>query len=142
MSGIAVTLTNAWIGLWTTPATQLSIPRLTGAPLTIGYAGTTVQFVGDDYPTGFRGQAKSKSYAMTARFMKDEQDQMLDLLNLFDSAHAAADSRLLLRTHVGQVAGLDESVAVQVFGATPTPAMGLYYDVSFTAQVVQSTFGV
>lgn len=139
MSGISVTLDRAWIGLWTAPETQLLIPRLTAMPISVAYAGTTVQFAGDDFPTAFRGESQTKSYQMTARYMKTDQDQMLDLLNLFAQAANAADSRLLLRTNAGQVAGLNDSVAVVVFGVQPTPGMGLYWDVNFTANVVQSS---
>ncbi len=142
MSGVSVVLDRARIGLWSAPGSQLSIPHLTGMAITRAYAGTSVQFVGDTYPTGFRGESSSRSYAMTARYMNGEQAQVLALLALFDVAHAAPDSRLILRTHFGQVPGLDGTEAVQVFGVTPTPAMGLYWDVAFTALVVESSIAV
>ena len=146
MGGVSVTLDLARIGLWSTPSVQITIPRLTlgssTGSITRTYAGTTAQFVGDTYPTGFRGQSKGRSYALNARYMKGEQDQALALLALFDAAHVATDSRLLLRTHYGQVPGLDGSEAVQVFVTNPTPGLGLYWDIAFTATVVQSTEAV
>jgi hypothetical protein len=141
-TGISLALNRARIGLWSDPSSQIAIPHLKGMPVTRGYAGTLVQFVGDDYSTGFRGQAKTKSYAMTCRYLKAEQAQLVALINLFETAHSAPDPRLLLRTHPGQVAGLNESVAVQVFDPVATPGDGLVWDLTFTAQVVNYTFAV
>ena len=139
MSGVSVVLDRARIGLWSDPSTELAIPHLLGAPATITHAGTTVQFVGDTYPTGFRGESVAKSWAMSARFMAADRDLLLDALNLFETARTSPDSRLPLRTHYGQVPGLDECVAVQVFDPQPTPNLGGYWDLGFTAVVVEST---
>jgi hypothetical protein len=142
VNGVSVVLSNARIGLWSDPSTQLAIPHLTGYPITVAYDGTSVRFAGDKYPTGFRGEGTAKSYAMTARYMQSERADLLALMGLFDLAHASADSRLLLRTHAGQVAGLDTAEAIQVFGHQPSPGLGLYWDLTFTAVVVQHSFAV
>lgn len=142
MAGISVVLDRARIGLWSDPSNQLKIPRLTAFPITVTFAGVTAQFVGDEFPTGFHGESTARSYALTCRYMKGEQADVAALLALFATAHAAADNRLMLRTHVGQVPGLDGCDAVQVFGVQPSPGAGLYWDVAFTAAVVESSVEV
>lgn len=139
----AIVLPNADIALWTDPAgTRVAIPHLTAVGDTRTYSGVVVQFAGDTLPTPFRGEARSGSYRLTARFKQAEQATLLALLALFSTAAAAADSRLQLRTHYGQVAGLDDVLAVAVFGVEVSPQTGLYVDVAFTAEVVASTVEV
>lgn len=137
----AVVLGKADIALWSDPgATRVVIPHLGGAARNLGTSGAVVQFEGDDYPTPFRGTSRSATYDLTCRYGAHEHDQLLALVRLLDEvAPAAPDSRLMLRTHVGQVAGLDPVVAVVVFAVPPVPARGLVVDLQFQATVVQST---
>lgn len=139
---MTVVLERARIGLFSDPSTQIEIPHLTGFQATRGYDGTVVRFVGDDYPTGFRGEGKTRAYAMTARYLSAERAQMKSLLDMFDLAHGSPDSRLLLRTHIGQIAGLDTAEAIQVFQVQPAAQSGRFWDLNFTAQVVNHTFAV
>jgi hypothetical protein len=139
----AVVLGKADLALFSDPAGhRVSIPHLTAVTPTQSYAGTTVLFAGDTYPTPFRGPGRSKTWPLTARYARTEQDQLLALLDLIELAAASADSRLLLRTHYGQVAGLDDATAVVIFDVQPQPQIGLYVDVQFTAQAVQFTLEV
>ena len=140
----SLTLGKADLSLWSDPASTLvQIPHLGGAARMLRTAGTTVQFEGDDFPTPFRGTSRHVTYNLTARYGGFEHDQAAALLELLDEiAPAAPDSRLLLRTHAGQVAGLDPAVAVVVFEVATTPAVGFILDVTFTATVVQSTVEV
>lgn len=133
----SVVLGNAELALISDLANQrVTIPHLTAITPGPTYAGTTVLFAGDVYDTPFRGLSKSKQWPLTARYRKDEHAQMVALLDLIDLAASSPDSRLLLRTHYGLVAGIDEALAVVIFAVQPVPQMGQYFDVSFTAKAV------
>lgn len=139
----AVLLGKADLALFTDPVNhRVIIPHLTAATPDRTYAGTTVLFEGDLYGTPFRGPGRAKSWPLTARYKANEQDQLVALIALLDLAADSADSRLLLRTHYGQVDGLDEATAVVVFGVQPQPQMGLFFDVQFTAQAVAFSLAV
>lgn len=139
----AVSLGKADLALLSDAANQrVVIPHLTAASPQRTYAGTTVRFAGDAYPTAFRGEGRTRSWALTARFSRDEHATLLALLDLIELAANSADSRLLLRTHYGQVAGLDDATAVVVFDVQPQPQIGIHVDVTFTAIAVNATLGV
>jgi hypothetical protein len=138
----AVSLGKADLALFSDLTQRVTVPHLLASPQSRGYAGTTVQFAGDTLPTPFRGTTRRKSWAMTARYLRTEQAGLLALIQLVETAADAPDSRLLLRTHYGQAAGLDESVAVVIFNLEPAAQMGLYADLSFTAEAVQYTLEV
>lgn len=138
----AVVLPHADLALFTDLTQRVQFPHLTAAANQRGYAGSTVQFSGDTYPTAFSGVTRTKSWQMQARYKVNEQDQLLALLTLLDAAHDAPDRRLLLRTHYGQAVGLDDATAVVVFAVEQTPQMGLYVDVSFTCEAVQFSLEV
>lgn len=136
----AVVLAKADLALISDLANQrVTIPHLTAAVPQRGYAGTVVRFAGDTFGTPFRGEGRTKSWALTARFARTEQATLLALIKLLDLAAGSADSRLLLRTHYGQAAGLDEATAVVVFDVQPQPQIGLFVDVTFTATAVDWT---
>jgi hypothetical protein len=140
-----VNLGHADIALFSDPMVRVQIPYLTAAPRKISRAGTFVTFEGDAYPTAFRGTAREQSFDMAARFGPADQVSLVALIELIDeTAPNSADSRLLLRTHVGSTAGIDPVVAVQVFELTVTPVAdgpGVF-DVNFTATVVAFDFAV
>jgi hypothetical protein len=138
----AVVLAKADLALFADLTQRVQIPRLTASAPARKYAGATVQFAGDQYPTPFRGTTRAKSWAFTARYMAADQALMLSLISLIETAADAPDSRLLLRTHYGQAVGLDEATAVIVLEVDPAPQMGLYADLSFTCEACQFTLEV
>lgn len=121
---------------------RVKIPTLLSSSPDVKYDGTAVRFLGDKLPTAFRGEGESGTYSFTARYARDKQAQLATLVKLFRTAHESPDSRLFLRTHVGQVAGLDFAGAVIVLGFQPVPQFGQYFDLSFTAQAVAYTLVV
>jgi hypothetical protein len=99
----------------------VQIPHLTAVTPERRYDGTTVRFAGDTFPTAFSGEGQARTWQMQARYAAAEQGQLLALLDLIDRAAASADRALLLRTHYGQVAGLNETQAVVIFAVQPVP---------------------
>ncbi len=132
-------LQQADLSLASDPAgTLVRIPRLTALPITSGLAGTDVHFAGDEYPTPFDGEARTLGFDATCRYAADEQDLLLALVELIEVvARRAPDKRLLFRTHLAVVDGLDEAVAVRVRQVVRTPLGAGLFDAQFTATVVQ-----
>lgn len=138
-----VVLRGADLALLSDPVNvRVTLPHLIAAPRAIRYAGTLVTFAGDTLPTAFRGTSQSRSWQMTCVFGHAEHAQLRALVDLLDRAAVAADSRLLLRTHIGAVGGLDPLSAVAVFGYDATPEAGAIARVQFTADAVAWTEGV
>lgn len=132
-----LTLAKADLALFSDLAgSRVQIPHLTASAPTRAYAGTAVKFAGDAYPTPFRGEGRAKSWQLTARYLASEQASATELLDLIELAADSPDSRLFLRTHYGQVAGMNDALAVVVFGVDPQPQMGQYVDIGFTASAV------
>jgi hypothetical protein len=132
-----VVLRGADLALLTDPVGQrVTVPHLTAAPWEETWAGALVTFEGDALPTGFRGTSQTRSWQMTCVFASYEQQAVLDLLTLLRLAADAADSRLLLRTHIGAIGGLDDVTAVQIFGVQVQPMTGRVTTVTFTANAV------
>lgn len=119
---------------------RVVIPRLTAMPVTRGRERMFVRFVGDEYPTAFRGEGRQSSYALTCRYARKRHAELLALRTfLHTTVPAAMDPRMLLRTHYALVAGLDEAVAVEVDGPVTETISAAMVDVTFTVQVVQYT---
>lgn len=139
----AVTLERADIaGWWDVAGTRLVIPRLQVLTPSERVETAFVRFEGDEARTGFRGEGRESSFAMTARYLSGEHDQAADLLALFRTAHDEVDGRLLLRTHLGEVAGLNELEAVLVAEWSRAYAGAGVVDVSFTAESVAFSLSV
>lgn len=133
----SVVLRGADLALLTDPVNQrVTVPHLTAAPWEETWAGALVTFEGDSLPTGFRGTSLTRSWQMTCVYASDDQQSVIDLLALLRDAADAADSRLLLRTHIGAVAGLDDVTAVQIFAVQVQPMTGRLTTVTFTANAV------
>lgn len=130
-------LSKAMVGLYSQPSRQVVLPHLTSVQPSTSYDGTLVRFAGDRLPTPFGGQGESGTYPLTCRYGRHEQQLLKDFLDLVGFAARAADRRLLLRTHYGQVPGLDVAQAVVIWQVSPAPQIGLYIDLSFTALAVQ-----
>lgn len=138
-----VILRTADLALLSDPvATRVLIPHLVAVQPQQGWDGTVVRFAGDAYPTPFRGEGRDQSWQLQARYGGTEHEELADLLALLDRAAQAADSRLALRTHYGQVPGLDDVYAVVIFGVQVVPQPGQLAEVSMTAQRVAWTPGV
>lgn len=104
----ALTLAYTDIGLFTDfEATRVEIRRLQSHAPTRGYAQAFTQFEGDTFPTPFTGTSKSRIHELGAKYLSGEHDQMADLIALFEAAHDAADSRLLLRPNSTEAADLN-----------------------------------
>lgn len=135
-----VVLERADLALWSDVAgTRVVIPRLQVLTPSRRYEQVLVRFEGDTDRTAFRGEGRFRSYQMTARFVEAEHSTLVALLDLFDAAHDDVDGRLLLRTHVGVVSGLNPVEAVVVSEVSSPWSRGLVGDVSFTAETVAYT---
>jgi hypothetical protein len=138
---VAVDLGRAEVALFSDPSMRVAIPHLVAMPRRRTTFGTTVLFAGDTYPTPFRGEGRTQTFDLTCRYGRDDHPDMLALLTLLDvTAPGSPDSRLLLRTHIGLVPGLDVAVGVVVFDVAETPAGAGVVDVTFTATVVEHSF--
>lgn len=126
-------LQHADLALYADLSDRVTLTRLTGMERSRDLAGTTVLFEGDTDPTPFRGQGLGRTYNLSVAFGVDEHADMVALLSLLERAHQAPDGRLLLRTHIGTVAGLDPATVVSVFGVTESPLGGRGWQVRFTA---------
>lgn len=130
-------LDTADMFLITDPASTLvPIPHLIGATRTSGGEVARVRFEGDRYETEFGGEGEALTWALTARFGKLEHAGWKALRDLFDTARAAPDRRLGLRTHTGQVPGLDDFAVVTVSNVTETAGGARAWDLTFTAAAV------
>lgn len=136
-------LGRADIALWSNVAgTRLVIPALQVLTPSRRYEQTLVRFEGDVDRTAFRGEGRSRSYQLTARYTQAEHEDLAALLALFDAAHDDVDGRLALRTHVGSAAGLNPLEAVVVSDVSAPWSRGLASDVSFVAETVAYTLAV
>lgn len=136
----SVRLLRPDLSLLSDPAgTQVVLPHLYALKPSRRYAGTLVTFAGDTAPTAFRGTSRLRTWALGLRYAHNEQAQLAALLALLERAADAADGRLLLRTHHGQVPGIDDVSAVVVLAVETTPQAGLVTEVSLTAEAVAWT---
>lgn len=137
-------LGHADLGLFSDPVgTRVAIPHLMSLTETPTAAGVDVQFEGDTYPTPFDGPARTRSFEGVCRYGAHEHDQLLALIDLVERVAAAApDKRLLPRTHLGLVPGLDSAVAVRIRSLPRTPQGAGIIDVHLRATVVEHTFQV
>jgi hypothetical protein len=103
------------------------------------YRRVTVQFEGDDAETGFRGQGRRGTFQMTARFLTGEHQALADLVDLFDLVDDDPDGRILFRTHLGEVDGLNDVEAILVSDVSKQPVGDGTIDVSFNATAVRFT---
>lgn len=138
----AVLLQTADLSLFSDPSRRVAIPKLTGSRRVRRYDGVAVRFAGDELPTPFRGEGRGRTYDLTCRFTRKKQAQAQALLDLIDDAAGLPDSRLFLRTHYGQVAGLDDAAAVIVLQDDLAPQVGLYIDVTLVCEAVAFTLAV
>lgn len=134
-----VVLTDADIGLFTRyTATRITIPHLIAANRDEVWDEAAVYFdTGEDGPVdpvGYRGQTRAASVQCTARFGERQHTQMVALLDLFRAARTAGDGRLQLRTHAGQVGGLDELTVGSVRSWPATRVAANVWDVTFTVE--------
>ena len=140
---VAVALAAARLSRLPDLADGLALPRLTGLERTRQRESTLVQFAGDTLPTSFRGEAGSRTWTLTCQYLDGEHAKYLALLDLLERAQDDVDDRLLLRTYVGQVAGLDGAHIVTVPEWTQTPGDGgLTWSVTFTATAVAGSLAV
>ena len=117
--------------------TRVPIPHLIAAPLAIRYDGTTVRFAGDELPTAFLGEGGGVERQLTCLYGGSEQNSLAALLGLLETAHRHPDPRLLLRTHIGTVAGFDPAMAVVCLGVDVTPQRGQIVQAQLTVSAVQ-----
>ena len=133
-----VVLTGSDLSLLADPIpTRVPIPHLIAAPLSIRYDGTAVRFAGDELPTGFMGEGSGIERQLTCLYGGTEQNELAALLGLLETARRHPDPRMILRTHIGQVAGFDPAMAVVCYGAEVTPQRGQIVQVALTVSAVQ-----
>jgi hypothetical protein len=140
MAGIVLDFPD--IALFSDPVnTRVVLPRMSGQVRHRAFESTMVRFEGDTAPTPFSGEGRTVTYDLKIRFRGDElgheHDVLLDLLDLFEAAHAAPDPRLLLRTNAGRVDGLNPIEVVIVSDVHETPVSGRVWDVTFVATAVE-----
>lgn len=138
---VAVTLDRADIYLYADPSRRVVINRLREATPTIHVEETAVHLEGYTAPVTFRGERFSRDWDLVAMFASTEHQDAADLEELFADAYQAADGRLVLRTHLGLVAGLDPINVVRVFPWAPGVQQGQIRTVRFTAVGVHHTLG-
>lgn len=135
----SVSLGRADLALLADPgSTKIVIPYLIAMSVPWSQDKTFVRFVGDTHSVAFRGEGQDLTFVLSCMFARKNHDELASFLRLLQVvAPAAPDSRLLLRTHVGLAAGLNDAVAVEVDGpVTPTwsaPAV----TVALTVRVVE-----
>lgn len=130
-------LGRADLAMLADPTRFVIIPHLTAMDLTLGFSGSSVRFAGDTWPTAFAGEGRTATFSLTARFGKHNQGQAASLVALVEAAASSHDPRLFLRSHWALVPGLDAACAVLISEVRPKPAVGLYLDVTLTAERVQ-----
>ena len=115
------------------PTTRVEIPHLTGMTRRRSFDQATPHFLGDEYPTLYRGVSKTHTVPLKASYSQSRHADMLALIRLFETADAGAGV-IQLRTEAFQVAGLDEMsyVAVGAVEESSDP-VGQLWAVSFTA---------
>ena len=134
-----IRLRRALLSLLSDPGgTQVEIPSLAAMSSSFSHERTFVRFAGDTYPTAFRGDGLDQAYALTCQYARKRHEQLADLLELLrDVAPAAPDSRLLLRTHGGDVPGLNTAAVGEVDGEVVPSWAPAVVSVQFTFRVVQ-----
>lgn len=134
----SIVLTHADIALWSDPVgSRVVLDVLQVLNQADEYESVGQRFEGDGDATAFRGAGQSRTFQMTARFVAGQHDDAARLLALFRTAHRDdPDGRLQLRSHLGDVEGLDDLEAVRVSGVTRTWGRAGLLDVSWTATTV------
>lgn len=139
-----VVLNKPDIALFADPgSTIIVIPHLIAAPRSRSFEQASVRFEGDDDVTTFRGEGRHRSHELVARFAADQHTDMLALVDLFETAHQAADGRLQLRTNFfNETPGLQPYEVVTVAKFAEQRAGGRVWDVRFTAESAAFTIEV
>ena len=142
----SVLLVKPDIALFADPGpSRVVVPHLVAAPRTRRREKVPVRFEGFDAPVSFRGEARTRSYTLTCRYVHDEHAQMKALIDLLESAEDAPDDRLQLRTSffaTSTFAGLDLYEVVVAGDVTETHLGGRAWDVSFVVNTVDYTLEV
>lgn len=123
-------------------ATRIAIPHLVVQDRSKRLAGAVVQFEGDTAPTPFTGEAVPRTYELTARYVYSEHEDMAALVALLDAAHAASDSRLMLRTNARLVEALNRIEVGVAFEYAERHIGGQAWDVGFSFATVNYTVAV
>lgn len=124
-----------------TGTSVVSIPHLVAAPYSIDRDRAFVRFAGDTYPTGFHGEGRALSFALSCLYPRALQSELRALQVLLDEvAPASPDQRLLLRTHFALAVGLNVSVAVELDGPLQITPSASTSDAAFTVRVVEHSF--
>lgn len=143
MPGVGVALELPDIGLFSDfEATRVELPRMSGQQRTDTFEATTVRFEGDVAPTPFAGEGEDRVYALMVRYSQDEHSQLADLLDLFRTAHRAADQRIMVRPNAYAFGDLNEIEVGIVAGEVASPAGGRAWDVTFTFTTVKYSLEV
>lgn len=129
-------LARADLSLFSDPNRRVELPRVSALAPSRAYAGAEVRFAGDRLPTPFRGEGRDRTWNVTVLYTQYEHQALLDLLTLIEEAAEAPDSRLFLRTHTGQIGGLDAAEAVVIRQVDTPSQVGLMYSVTFTCKAV------
>jgi hypothetical protein len=134
----ALVLTRADVALWSDPeSSRVVLDRLQVLAPADVFEVAFQRFEGDDDATGFRGEGQGRTYQMTARFLSGEHATAAALVALFRTAHRDdPDGRIQLRTHAGEVGGLNAMEAVLVSGVNQAWAKAGQLDISWTATTV------
>jgi len=121
--------------------TRVVIPRLIQSEISETRDATHVHFDGDEWPTNFRGPQKGRTVQCRAVWEGDVagHEGWYDLVTLFDTAWAADDGTLVLRTARGLVAGLDPLEVGSVSEWTQPRMAGWVWSVQFTLTRTQYT---
>ena len=130
-----VTLDVADIALFTdVAATRVEFPSLRRLSSARVSSSALVHFHGDVHPTEYRGEARSDRAELEAIWTGADHAGAVAFLELWELSRTGADGRLQLRTHVGQVEGLDPLVTVVI------PEMPVGFERAGTAPAVVLTF--
>lgn len=126
-----------WLNRLPDPSDRVALRAVDlGTPHTS--SSVRVTFVGDTWPTQFRGQGQTLDMPLVVRFLPGEDADRLALLDLLERAVADVDDRIVLRSYFGRVAGLDPARTVTIPDWQPSPTDGgLAWNVSMTAYRVQ-----
>jgi hypothetical protein len=131
------------LALVSDPTRRVQIERLTQQTPTREGSEVFVLFEGRQQEVSFRGEMFTTAWQLEATYARDEHQGAADLIALLEDAYAAADGRLILRTRVGQVPGLDP---IQIVRVPPTwvrePQPGNIIRVRFNARAVYHTVAV
>jgi hypothetical protein len=130
-------LEHADLALLSDPvATRVVLRRPTGQAKTVTGEGTYVRFEGRTRPTSARGEGLANVWQIELVFARSEHAEALAVEALLETAFTAADDRLVLRTRLGTVEGLDPVQVVSVHAWQPTPQAGGVRRLSFEATEV------